>query len=103
MELGVKKKIKRDGTLQTWTGFLSFVIGLIALAGLNAALLLETKAFPETVLVQLPLIGLFLGIVGLFTRKRSRLCAWWGIGICVFLFVFTFMMFGLAWSINPKP
>ncbi|WP_374721136.1 hypothetical protein [Peribacillus tepidiphilus] len=103
MELGVKKKIKRDGTLQTWTGFLSFVVGLIALAGLNAALLLETEAFPETVLVQLPLIGLFLGIVGLFTRKRSRLYAWWGIGICVFLFVFTFMMFGLAWSINPKP
>ncbi|KAA0544627.1 hypothetical protein FZW96_19660 [Bacillus sp. BGMRC 2118] len=98
MELEINKK-----KVHTITGFLSFLCGLISLAGLNAALLLKGGDYPEVLLFQLPFIGLFLGIIGLFTRKHSRMYAWWGIGINSFILIFTAMMFILAWSINAKP
>jgi hypothetical protein len=103
MELGVKKMTKRTRQLPTISGFLSFLIGLIALAGLNGGLILETEAMPEFFIIRLPFLGLILGVIGLFTRKRSKLYAIWGISICIFIYIFIFLMFGLAWSINPKP
>lgn len=83
-------------------GSLSFIVSLVALAGLNASLLLGADEFPAFFLLRLPSIGLALGVLGLFTRK-SKVSAICGIGLCLFIFLFTFMMFGLAWSINPKP
>ena len=86
----------------TLFGSLSFVVSLVALAGLNASLLLKSDEFPSFFLITLPAIGLALGVLGLFTRK-SKATALWGIGLCFFIFLFTFLMFGLAWSINPQP
>ncbi len=106
MELGIKKKQKNKNkkTLHTpLTGFISFLIALISLAGLNIALLIKTDTFPGIFLYQLPFLGLFLGGFGLFTVRRSRFYAWWGIGLNAFILIFTFMMFLLAWTINPKP
>ncbi|TCN26146.1 hypothetical protein [Mesobacillus foraminis] len=100
MELEITR-VKRK--LQTATGFVSFLGGIMALAGLNASMLIETDVFPDTMLVKLPLLGLFLGVFGLVTRNRSRMYAWWGIGLNLFILVFTFMMFGLSWTINAKP
>ncbi|KAA0965748.1 hypothetical protein FQ087_05565 [Sporosarcina sp. ANT_H38] len=84
-------------------GLLSFVISLVALAGLNASLLLNSDEFPSFFIVTLPSIGFVLGVFGLFNRKSSSSSAIWGIALCVFIFLFTFLMFGLAWTINPKP
>lgn len=103
MELEVASKRKKIGKMTTITGFLSFLIGLIALAGLNVSLLLDSDDFPRFYLIELPTFGLVLGFLGLLTRKRSRLYAFWGMGISLFILIFTFLMFGLAWSINPKP
>jgi hypothetical protein len=105
MELEVKSKKKQyqRKSIPTVTGLLSFIIAIIALSGLNIALIMDYDEFPDFFLIKLPLAGLILGGIGLFTLKRSRLFAFWGIFLCLFLFIFTFMMFGLAWSINPKP
>ncbi|MEQ2526853.1 hypothetical protein EKG37_22410 [Robertmurraya yapensis] len=100
MELEITKK--RSG-ITTIIGLLSFLVALVALASLNIGLLLDSDEFPDFFLVRLPMIGLALGVVGLFTKKNSRLYAFWGIGLCLFILLFTFMMFGLAWMINPKP
>lgn len=86
----------------TLFGSLSFVVSLVALAGLNASLLLKSDQFPYFFIVTLPAIGLALGVLGLFTRK-SKATALWGIGLCFFIFLFIFLIIGLAWSINPKP
>ena len=83
-------------------GSLSFIVSLVALAGLNASLLLGSDEFPSFFLLRLPSIGLALGVLGLFTSK-SKVPAFCGIGLCFFIFLFTFLMFGFAWSINPKP
>jgi hypothetical protein len=103
MELEVNKKSQNRRKFQTITGFVSFLIGLVALAGLNVALFIETGDFPELFLYQLPILGLFLGIIGLITKSRSRMYAWWGLGLNLFILLFTAMMFVLAWSINAKP
>ncbi|WP_313799259.1 hypothetical protein [Cytobacillus sp.] len=105
MELEVKnqKKQHRSKRIPTVTGFLSFIIAIISLAGLNIALIMDYDAFPDFFLIKLPLAGLILGGIGIFTQKRSRLFSIWGILLCLFIYIFTFMMFGLAWSINPKP
>ncbi|PLS17439.1 hypothetical protein CVD28_12885 [Bacillus sp. M6-12] len=103
MELGVKKTQRKTGRAQTISGFLSFLTALIALSGVNAALLIKTNVFPNIFLIQFPFIGVFLGIVGLLTRKRSRMFAWWGLGLNTFILIFTFMMFIFAMSINAKP
>ena len=78
MELGIKKK-GGGRRLPTISGFLSFLIALISLAGLNVALLMKVPAFPGIFIVQLPIVGFFLGLLGLITRRRSRLYAIWGI------------------------
>jgi hypothetical protein len=101
MELEMKKN--RQNKFHTITGFISFLLGLIALAGLNTGLLLKTEDFPEFFLIQTPMFGLLIGAIGLFTKRRSRMYAWWGIGINLFILLFTAMMFILAWSINAKP
>ncbi|MEH7086244.1 hypothetical protein V7139_26460 [Neobacillus drentensis] len=105
MELEMKNKNKgKQKKLQTISGFLSFLIALLALAGVNIALLMEIDDFPKMFLVDLPIVGFFLGLFGLITSKRSRLYALWGIGISSFILVFTFLMIGLSWvGINPKP
>ncbi|MCM3570673.1 hypothetical protein [Neobacillus mesonae] len=102
MELGIKKK-HRSNRLQTISGFLSFVIGLISLAGLNVALLMKEKVFPGMFIIQLPMLGFVLGMIGLFTRRRSRLHAVWGLSISLFLFIFTFLMIISSLGINYKP
>ncbi|ANC77221.1 hypothetical protein ABE65_010565 [Fictibacillus phosphorivorans] len=101
MELEIKKKSRRK--LQTLTGFISFIIGLQALAVLNIGLLIETMDIPDLFLFQLPFLGVFLGVVGLFTMNRSKQFAWWGIGINLFIPIFIGLMFGLSWTINAKP
>ncbi|MFS0613410.1 hypothetical protein [Lederbergia ruris] len=103
MELNVHTKRTYGGRFQTISGLLSFLLGLIALAALNAGLILKTEMIPGFFFYQLPLLGLILGIVGLFTRKHSRMYAWWGIALNAFIFVFIAMMFILAWTINAKP
>lgn len=102
MELEIKKK----SLISKWiglAGILSFVWGLFSLAILNAALLLKTESFPDFFLVKNPMFGIIFGVIGLFTRRRPRLYAWWGLGINVFILLFTFLMFMLAWMINAKP
>lgn len=103
MELEIEKKRKWTFGFSTITGWLSFLTALVALAGLNIALLLDSDEFPDFFLIRLPLIGLALGVLGLITKNRSKLYALWGIGLCLFILIFTFLMVGLAWSINPKP
>ncbi|MFJ7728708.1 hypothetical protein ACIQXV_21555 [Neobacillus sp. NPDC097160] len=102
MELGIKKK-GGGRRLPTISGFLSFLIALIGLAGLNVALLLKVPIFPRTFIVELPLVGFFLGLLGLITRKRSRLYAIWGLSLSIFLLLFTLLMIIAGLSINPKP
>ncbi|WP_147536166.1 hypothetical protein [Bacillus marasmi] len=105
MELEMSNKNEeKQRKLPTIAGFLSFLIALIALAGVNITLLMDIDDFPETFLVSLPIVGFFLGLLGLITSKRSRLNALWGIGISLFILLFTFLMIGLSWvGINPKP
>lgn len=103
LEVKSKKKNRPRERIPTVTGFLSLVTAIIALAGLNIALIMDYDEFPDFFLIKLPLVGLILGGIGLITQKRSRLFSIWGIFLCLFIYVFTFMMFGLAWSINPKP
>lgn len=105
MELEMNNKNKgKQRKLQTISGFLSFLIALIALAGVNIALLIDIDDFPKMFLVELPIVGVFLGLLGLITSNKSRLYALWGIGISLFILVFTFLMIGLSWAgINPKP
>ncbi|MFB6468860.1 hypothetical protein ACE38V_19065 [Cytobacillus sp. Hz8] len=105
MELEMNHKNKgKQRKLPTISGFLSFLIALIALAGVNITLLIDIDDFPEMFLVNLPIVGFLLGLLGLITSKRSRLYAFWGIGVSLFILVFTFLMIGLSWAgINPKP
>jgi hypothetical protein len=105
MELEMNNENKgKQRKLSTILGFLSFLIALIALAGVNVALLIDIDDFPDMFLVNLPIVGFFLGLLGLITSKKSRLYAFWGIGISLFILVFTFLMIGLSWvGINPKP
>jgi hypothetical protein len=105
MELEMNNKNKgKQRKLPTISGFLSFLTALIALAGVNAALIIDIDDFPKMFLVNLPIAGFFLGLFGLLTVRRSRLYAIWGIGISLFILVFTFLMIGLSWAaINPKP
>lgn len=105
MELEMNNENKgKQRKLSTISGFLSFLIALIALAGVNVALLIDIDEFPDMFLVNLPIVGFFLGLLGLITSKKSRLYAFWGIGISLFILIFTFLMIGLSWvGINPKP
>lgn len=105
MELEMNNKDKgKQRKLPTISGFLSFLIALISLAGVNLSLLIDIDDFPKMFLVNLPIVGFFLGLLGLITSKKSRLYALWGIGISLFILVFTFLMIGLSWvGINPKP
>ncbi len=96
-------EMNRMKRILSFAGLLSFLTALVALAGLNIGLLLDGEEFPDFFLIRLPMIGLALGIVGLFANKRSRHNAIWGIGLCLFIYLFTFLMFGLAWIINTKP
>ncbi|MFJ5716715.1 hypothetical protein [Neobacillus sp. NPDC093127] len=102
MELGIKKK-GGGRRLPTISGFLSFLIALISLAGLNVALLMKVPVFPGIFIVQLPIVGFFLGLFGLITRRRSRLYAIWGLSLCSFLLLFTLLMIIVSLVINPKP
>ncbi|WP_019241260.1 MULTISPECIES: hypothetical protein [Bacillus] len=101
MELPIKQKKTRR--LPTMTGFLSFLIALVTLAFLNVALITEAEDQPLDFIFQLPFFGVFLGIIGLFTRKYSRLFAVWGIALNTFLLVFYLLMFISAMMINVKP
>ncbi|MEH7379049.1 hypothetical protein V7138_00995 [Bacillus sp. JJ1533] len=105
MELEMNnKQNEKQRRLPTISGFLSFLTALIALAGVNITLLIDVDDFPQMFLINLPLVGLLLGLLGLFTSKRSRLYAFWGIGLSLFILIFTFLMIGISWvGINPKP
>lgn len=102
MELDKKEKKRRK--MPTISGFLSFLLSLITLIGVNITLLIDIDDFPEVLLIYFPIIGFLLGLIGLITTKRSRLYALWGIGISLFILIFTIVMIGLSWvGINPKP
>ncbi|WP_042349198.1 hypothetical protein [Bacillus massiliigorillae] len=101
MEL--KWKPKKNRRLPTITGFLSFLLGLLALAVLNVVFMTQAENLPDFFLIHLPVIGIVLGIAGLFTIKHSRFFAIWGISIHVFVLLYLFIMFGLAYTVNPTP
>ncbi|OCA87527.1 hypothetical protein A8F94_06570 [Bacillus sp. FJAT-27225] len=103
MELEIGKYKQKLHRISSIAGFLSFVSALIALFSLNIGLLLKANGFPDFFINTLPMAGLMLGIMGLFSSKQSRLYAYWGIGLCLFIFIFLGLMFGLAWTINSKP
>jgi len=101
MELKIKKNRR---SFQPLAGFFSFLIALVALAGLNASLLFERDVFPDFFIIKLPIIGLAIGFIGLWTKRRSKMYAYWGISLNVFILIFTFLMIGISWTlINPKP
>ncbi|MCR8643318.1 hypothetical protein NV379_11705 [Paenibacillus sp. N1-5-1-14] len=87
------------------TGFISFLIGLVLLAILNISLLTQKGTMDGLLnpIIYFSLISFVLGVVGLFAFKRFRLFAIWGIGISAFCLIFLVLMFGLSWSINPRP
>ncbi|MBT2757930.1 hypothetical protein J7E71_18820 [Mesobacillus foraminis] len=101
MELEIKNN--RSKKFKTFSGFLSFLLALISLAGLNATLLLKTEGFPDLFLVQLPTLGLFVGGVGLLTKRKKHLYTWCGIGLNTFILLFTLLMILFSLSINYKP
>lgn len=99
-EITNKKKPKR---LPTITGFLSFCIALISLTAVNVLILSKSQNDMIGPILMSPLLGFFLGIIGLFTRKHSRLYAVWGLSLNVFLLVFYFVMIIASLGINYKP
>ncbi|MBU9722806.1 hypothetical protein KS407_15425 [Bacillus alkalicola] len=86
------------------TGFLSFLLALIALAIVNISFLTGFNGDGALFsFFYISLLGFFLGIVGLFTKKRSRLFAIWGFFLNLFVVIFPFLMFILAYTINATP
>lgn len=102
MELVLKKQSIRL-TKNTWTGLVSFLLSLFSLMVINLVLIFKVDIFSELVFTKIPLASLILGVIGLFTKSKSRTFAIMGISLSIFIFVFFIMMFGLAWTINPKP
>ncbi|WBL16906.1 hypothetical protein [Sutcliffiella sp. NC1] len=101
MELEVKRNRFRLSNMFTGSGIISFLIGIIILVMVNIGLLTGFHiAFGSFTLA---LLGIFLGIFGLFTNRSNRLYAYWGLGLNVFILIFAFLMFVFAWSINAKP
>ncbi|MFS0782612.1 hypothetical protein [Bacillus sp. 1P06AnD] len=104
MELPLKKKKWRSHSkLPTVTGFLSFLLALIILVAGNIYFLTQSKLFLGLFFSKMPLIGLLLGIAGLFTKKHSRLYAIWGIGLHAFILVYYVLMIVFQLSINYVP
>ena len=101
MELEVKRKRYSVSKITTVSGLVSFVIGLFILVMVNIGLLTGFNISLD--FFTFSLLGIFLGIFGLFTNRVNRLYAYWGLGLNVFILVFAFLMFLFAWSINAKP
>ncbi|KAB7672669.1 hypothetical protein [Bacillus sp. B1-b2] len=104
MELVLKKKKRRvRPSKNSWAGLLSFCFSLVSLVGVNISLIVKVDVFPEFVFFQLPTISIILGLLGLVLKDRANTYAIIGIILSLFIFIFFIMMFGLAWTINPKP
>lgn len=102
MEL-VLKKNENSKRSYTITGLFSFCCAIMALFVLNLYIITKFEHVPDFFVNELPMIGIILGIIGTMTKTRSRKFALWGIALNVFIYLFIFLMFGLSWSINPKP
>ncbi|ASA20061.1 hypothetical protein [Paenibacillus donghaensis] len=100
MELAFLNKhtLKR---LLSWAGLLSFLFGLLSLALLNAALIFRNVPLAQPTALLVP--ELLLGICGLFAPRGRRSYAVWGIAIPLFVSIGMFVLFGLSWTINPRP
>ena len=104
MELVLKKKERRARTTRnSWAGLASLLLSLISLVGVNIVLIVDFDELPDFIFYQLPIISIVLGIIGLLWRDRANTFAVLGIILSIFIFIFFFMMFGLSWTINPKP
>lgn len=104
MELEVNNRKCNGSTkkkVATVTGFISFLLSLLSLMIINITLL--TGHGGMIGFVYISILGFFLGIVGLFTKKGSRLYAVWGVSLNLFVVIFPFIMFILAYTINAKP
>ncbi|MDY8045034.1 hypothetical protein UY416_01835 [Paenibacillus polymyxa] len=101
MELALLKN-KKGTLLHPITGMISFLCGIFSLVELNINYLFLSSFFLPQALYSIPVLGIFSGMVALFTR-RSKMYAWWGIGLNIFVLLFSFVILILAWSINPKP
>ncbi|GGF73951.1 hypothetical protein GCM10010912_18970 [Paenibacillus albidus] len=99
MELAFLKN--KAGKLLAFFALLSMLCGLLALALINAALLSRSTQL----LLPTPLVAaeVLFGLTGLAAPRTHRAFAWWGLGIALFIVLFNFVLFGLAWMINPRP
>lgn len=83
-------------------GWFSVIVGILALALLNFSLLSGyDSAFTNQMSIWISAI-LVSGLISLVGTK-SRPLGLWGIGIALFLILFTGMVFFLGWVIVPFP
>lgn len=106
MELGFLRK-KRENHLtnkkNTITGTISLCLALLAMFLLNIGLVSKTNYFSLDLIFTTTQVSLVFGVIGLITRKNRRTYAIWALSLCLFIFLFSFLMIGLSWMINPKP
>ncbi len=98
MELGTIKN-----TILQSCGWMSVMMGLIALALINISLLSGyegslTNLFSSSWVI----IALVFGIISIF-NKKSRSLGLWGLGLCIYLAFFVAVIFVLGWTIVPFP
>jgi len=98
MELGTLKN-----TILQGFGWVSVVMGLIALALINISLLsgydgLLTNLFSSSWIA----IAVVFGIISLI-NKKSRSLGFWGLGLSIYLGLFVAVIFVLGWTIVPFP
>ncbi|MFK3936159.1 hypothetical protein ACI2JA_01430 [Alkalihalobacillus sp. NPDC078783] len=82
-------------------GFGAFLVAIVNLILINFVVLTSTSG-GSTFMFYSPVYGLVLGMVSLLFKRRRNVFAMWGMFLCLFLIVFTFLMFGLSWTINPR-
>ncbi|MFC7364647.1 hypothetical protein ACFQQH_05830 [Bhargavaea changchunensis] len=83
-------------------GWFSVIIGILALALLNITLLSGyDSSFTNQMSLWISVI-IISGLVSL-VGKNSRPLGLWGIGIALFLILFTGVIFFLGWAIVPFP
>ncbi|WP_313893136.1 hypothetical protein [Psychrobacillus sp.] len=105
MELAFVKGKKNQPfrTKETVTGTISILLALFALFMINVALIVNSSFMPTGIIRNCLIGAMIFGLAGLFTNKRNRTFALWGLAISGFITFFFFFMIGFAWSINPMP
>lgn len=97
MELGKIKVV-----FFQWLGWLSVLSGLVILIMINISLLSGYEfSFMDNLYLWL-LITLVISVISFF-NKKSRPFGLWGLGICVYVGMFSIFIFFLGWMIAPFP